>query len=485
MLPTCSLTSPPPLNTSLTAAQMDHDAQEVKYMLYTVHAYITIALLPFIIFLDVLIITAILTFKKFHNVHHTLVLGQVSTDVMYAVFIPLFVLSQDNTWGHLHERYACATLWAIFTSLQHTGLYFYVFITLDMFMAVTCPFWYIENVTSRKYGTICVVAVFVGSFVSGGIFIPFEYQNDECSYYSVLPRPYLIFLYVEFIIVPIVPLVMNIYIFKTSRKFMACGSLQWRHTWTREKRRSSDERSRAMKLSVLMYMVFLVCWVPVNIFSPVNEVYDHIHHIRITESVFWIWYSTYPMFNAIVIVSLKKRLRWSFRLILTTPPWRWRELRNDMDSMRPSQQRSTRTSRRSTTQPASPEVPCVSCTSKVDVLCLSRTSFRNSKKTKKGAAKRSYSCPPPSCGCGSSRPSSSTELGLREQWRRSMSDVDRVSYPSKAGTSFEEANRHCQRGFDVCFDKLEEGFSATSGASDSFLKSLLVALSVRTMPNSV
>ena len=196
----------------------DSHVDSSNYMLYKSHTYITFGLLPFIIFLDGLIIAAIIIFRKFHNVHHMLLLGQVLTDVMYAVFIPFFILSQDNTWVKVANKDICSSLWAIFTTLQHNGLYFYVFITLDHFIALTYPFWYSAKITSRKYGTIAVVMVFVLSFLAGGIGIPFNIQYDECNYYRVIPRTHLILLHVEFIIVPIAPLIMNIHIIKTSHK---------------------------------------------------------------------------------------------------------------------------------------------------------------------------------------------------------------------------------------------------------------------------
>ena len=299
---------------------------------WSISAIATMSLVPVITVVNALLIASFVCFRTFHRVTYTLILGQLISDLIYGVYLIFFALYhlRDTRYMFEEDNYKCLALWCIGTSLEHTGLYFYVLITLDRFIAVHCPFWYIKTISMR--GTvIAVIATFVFSLIMGcGIQILWHHEHKECSYYKVTTHGYRYILISEYIAVPVVMLVLNIILFTTSMRVIKSGSVKWAHLWDQKKRHEHTERIRSIKLSALMYGVFLICWMPVNFTYPFkNSDPEDAMKIKVVSGLY-VWYAMYPLLNAAVIVFSKRQFYRAARLLLTTPPWKWAGSKNDL-----------------------------------------------------------------------------------------------------------------------------------------------------------
>lgn len=303
---------------------------------------------PFIILalpLDVLIILTIVIFRTMHTNNNVFIFGQALSDLMFTLFIPVFVVAHFNpSWYIRGSEASCFVLIAIYTSLKHSGLWMYVSVALDRFIAVHCPFWYDRNMYVKKSIKI-VVVIFVFSATVGGIVIFWNNDGKHCNYYDVLPGAYKIVTFSEFNVIPVVPLVLNILIYRTARMKRKdnIGSSNTRVVSStrvngsiRARLHNHKDHFRSMHLSILLSGIFVVCWMPLNIMSAVSNVYKHDKTVSIATSVTFILYSAYPLCNAVAIVFSKHHFRPCFRLLLTTRPWRWRLLRNEFDELRRS-----------------------------------------------------------------------------------------------------------------------------------------------------
>ena len=311
---------------------------EDRYLFWQVQAYLSVICFPFILMLDGLLFVSIIIFRRYHNPHTIFIQGQVISDILFGIYT--LSISAPNLvaiFPDFHNDTICVSLWTSFTLLEQIGLYMYIAITVDRFIAVHYPFWYIENMSVARAVKI-LGAILAFSTLVAVIVIPlWRYKDYECDYYSVYPEVYKIALMTEYIILPVVPFIMNIIIFRTSKEKLRSGSSQWSHLWGIEKRRSHSEREKSLYLSVVMSGAFVVCWTPVNVMSPVGNVHQHNRIIRDVLKGLYIWYSLYPLFNAAAILATKRSFFKAFRLLLTTPPWKWTLLRNSLDESTLSQ----------------------------------------------------------------------------------------------------------------------------------------------------
>ena len=301
-----------------------------KYAIWQVHAYVSVICFPFILLLDGLLIASIIVFRRYHNTHTMFIQGQVISDVLFSVYS--FALGAPNLVGvfdDYHEETNCMLFWTGFTCLEQIGLYMYTAITIDRYIAIHYPFWYHEHMRVSSAVKI-VFGMFVFSSVVAVIVIPWASTDEECDYYRTYPYAYKVALFVEYNALPVVPFIMNIIIFKTSKKKLMSGSKKWSHLWTKEKRQCHIEREHSLNVSVVMYGAFMLCWVPVNVLSPIGDAYQHNRIIRNTLRIVYIWYSLYPFLNAAAILATKRSLFKAFRLLLTTPPWKWTLLKHTL-----------------------------------------------------------------------------------------------------------------------------------------------------------
>ena len=292
---------------------------ELQLQVWHIQTYITLSLLPFIIVLDTLLITSITVFNIFHTPHYTLILGQVVSDLIFGIVSSLmnYLYHFDET-NIIQNNTVCTAAWVTYIILEHAGLYFYVFITIDRYVAIRYPFWYEEHESLR--GTVKLVGVvFLLSFLAGGSFILCHIEDSKCSYYKVIPKEYFIIMFVEYNSIPIVPLILNIIIYKTAIKNKGPGSKKSSHLWS------------SVKLAIYLYGIFIITWMPKNICIPMKYVFpDHQINVYLT-AIFYTLYCAYPLLNAAVIVLVKRNFGKSFYLLLTTPPWAWRDQRNYFD----------------------------------------------------------------------------------------------------------------------------------------------------------
>lgn len=299
-----------------------------------VYCIIELMYIPIIIGGNGLIVASVLVFQPLRTLTNCLLLSLAASDVLVSLFtIPvnaIFYIAHSSVY---HQRVTCM---AWFTSAilgVGSSLYNLLFIVIERFIAIHFPFFHARFKTPRNVGialSVLWVYVFVLSFLPLMGWNQWNHQQ-KCTFYASLPLGYVIWAgYFSIGMCTLVSALLYVRIFLTvhrqRRRIRALSE-----SLAREATLMAEEM-RSVRLTALVFMLFVLCWTPYICVGPLmySDLAPHI--VETVKNFTLIFGYGNSMVNPIVCGVVRKQFRTAYKLLVTTPVTRWKTLRLEPDS---------------------------------------------------------------------------------------------------------------------------------------------------------
>ncbi|PVD25958.1 hypothetical protein C0Q70_13624 [Pomacea canaliculata] len=243
--------------------------------------------IPIIIGGNGLIVASVLVFQPLRTLTNCLLLSLAASDVLVSLFtIPVNAIFYIAHASVYHQRVTCM---AWFTSAilgVGSSLYNLLFIVIERFIAIHFPFFHARYV------------IWAGYFSIG-----------MCTLVSAL-------LYVRIFLT----------VHRQRRRIRALSE-----SLAREATLMAEEM-RSVRLTALVFMLFVLCWTPYICVGPLmySDLAPHI--VETVKNFTLIFGYGNSMVNPIVCGVVRKQFRTAYKLLVTTPVTRWKTLRLEPDS---------------------------------------------------------------------------------------------------------------------------------------------------------
>ena len=309
---------------------MEQDPPNAALKEWSVYALSVLS--PVIVILNLPIILSVVIFHKLHTKQDFLLANQAVCDlVVGAVSAPCLIALIHSDTSEIHfDKHTCVAVLAGYVMPHLTSWNNLLLLTLDRYVAVVHPFKYTDY--SRSAALRAIYAVWAINLA--WILVPFawntEHHSDNfCHIHNIYPKPYIFILILDLVACLVVPILLNARIGCVIYKVKTRMAHAIVHVVSKADchRPSSAANKRSWQLTLVTYSLFFVFLAPHVTIGLLQAAHTStsvvLYEAGLAASLLLISNSG---LNALVFLFLKNNLRESTVLLLTFPPWRWRQL---------------------------------------------------------------------------------------------------------------------------------------------------------------
>jgi hypothetical protein len=300
-----------------------------------VYAIIQLLFIPFILAGNFLVVASICVFRRLRNTTHALLASLAVADFLVGVWtIPLYVAFYLRPETLLCHRVACLTWFSSVIFSCGVSLVNLTVIVLDRFLAIHFPYMYSKHRTAKK---VAAVLAFTWGYVTFLCVLPLLGWNkwvdgEPCNFYRTLPKAYVAYtVYVTIFVCTAVPSVLYLKIFSTvirQKRLIAAQAMAGGATGSAggHNRRWMEKEVRSTRLTAALFLLFMAFWMPYFLLSPLKYSSLSQEVVDIIKNAALILAFANSLINPIAYCFLQKKFRAAYKLLLTTPIWRWSQL---------------------------------------------------------------------------------------------------------------------------------------------------------------
>ena len=247
-------------------------------------SFLEAALLVWICTGNILVIGAVARNRRLQTTSNAFIVSLAVADLMVGLLMSLHIAMFLKP-EILDNIYACVLRYASLLVTMQASVVGLVLLTVERFCAIIYPLHYCLILTKDKV-VIMLTSKWMYAFISG-LLIPLLWHNDlnppnhtGCIYLKLIPKEYLLFiLLLQFIISLVVIVALYIKIFIVASRH---GNEMRRSMKRNENEKNFRNNMKLTKAGVIVFGVFLFCWVPFVCLNLIQTLMPHIQVVDIT-----------------------------------------------------------------------------------------------------------------------------------------------------------------------------------------------------------
>ena len=301
---------------------VEYYTTRVKYTCDLVNAAILILVMPVILAGNILVVLAVMRFKKLRTSMNLFIASLAVADILVGCpSIPLYVLFFVKGNVYNKYKYLCLSRFSSVVASMSGSIISLTFVSLDRYIAVIHPLHYPILMTKRRvkfmllgiwtYDVVCSSLPLIGVNV---------WKEDmPCLFFVVLPQPYTMFT-VPFVLAICLILSIGMYIavFRVAKQH----KVRMKRVNINSARRQAvhkprmEKETRTAKVMAFVLLLFIVFWFPflltsVMKFLPISE-----EMIEIVKTFCVTLAMTNSAMNPIIYCWLRQDFRKAFRIMI-------------------------------------------------------------------------------------------------------------------------------------------------------------------------
>ena len=299
---------------------------------------------PLIILLNSLFLVSVAVFRKLHTPHNLMLTSLAVGDLLAgSCFAPLMAWEYFSSSQFIKNsnKTTCLYMYALSYICSCGSVLNLMMISVDRYFAIGHSLRYRNTMTISKARSVILgtwaYLLLTASIPAMGFN---KYQPGQCIFAEIMPNEYLNFAMLNVLAGILISLVLNIKVcqlVKEQRKTMR-GLAHCYMQFT--------QRARTVKMSNLLFTMLVCFWLPVVFVGPLllkDPENVKLRAVILLNMIVWLLVNS--LTNPLVYAVIKPQYRRAYRILLTTPPWKWFQVRNNklgQDYLSSSQTRQKR-----------------------------------------------------------------------------------------------------------------------------------------------
>ena len=301
---------------------MEYERGHTKLACDLANAGILSLAMPFILAGNLLVVLAVIKFRKLRTSLNMFVASLAVSDMLVAFpTIPLYVIYYVKGDVLRNFKYLCLTRYAFVVASMSGSIISLTFVSFDRYVAVLHPMHYPSIMTKRR---VQLMLFGIWSYCVTFSVMPYAgvniwQQNVPCEYFRILPKWYTFFT-VPFVMAVCLILSVGMYlvVFRVAKKhqermrLVNVNSARKR----KSKRRQVEKDTRTAKVMAFVLLLFVVFWFPFLASSLLKylpfsqDIFEIIKTFAVTIAM------TNSMCNPMVYCYLRRGFRKAFKALL-------------------------------------------------------------------------------------------------------------------------------------------------------------------------
>ena len=288
--------------------------------------------IPVIVVGSVLIIAAITLLEKLHRPHEVILYILAIADLIIGICWPVYIVFDlyelDLVSGLSIDRWKCSLNFYLIAVVNALAFDCLIVECVDRYLMIKTPVWYKRHVTIKTNVLVILGFVVLRLICGAAAFVDSLYNVSEewSSRHCVHDAPFWYGWYATGAFI--------VGAFQTTVAYSLCAVVFFvvlkkrkNNTTAASKAKYLKEKQSVVFLAVLMFSNLLL-WLPASVYLLIDGVlhllnYEYVHKFRGIALAIRLLNSGV---NAPIYAATRPVYRSAFRFLLTTPPWRWRNL---------------------------------------------------------------------------------------------------------------------------------------------------------------